>query len=137
MLLKLQLQVTLMLLIVTWMPMATAQSLQLVHFGRSGNQPGDNRILLECRRNSVAVLHPQIFVERPDLARRPVPIAGNHRGRVSIMITQDLEGMYSCSDSGDSSTNTLALVGKENCHQVHELVMNLSPFFFSAAYPLL
>ena len=141
--LKLQLQVTLytLMLIVTRMPMATAQSLQLVYFGRFGNHPGANRIFLECQRNSVAVPNPQIFVERSDLARRPVTIAGNQNGRVTIVINQDLEGSYSCSDSGDSSTNTLALVGKESCHQVHELVringimMNLSPIFFSAAYP--
>ena len=122
MVLKLQLLMLLMLPIITWMPMATAQSLQLDYFGRSGNQPGDNRIFLECQRDSVAVPNPQIFVERSDLARRPVPVAGNHRGRVAIEITQDLEGMYSCSDSGDRSTNTLALVGKESCHQVHDLV---------------
>ena len=96
--------------------MATAQSLQLDYFGRSGNQPGDNRIFLECRRDIIAVPNPQIFVERSDLARQPVPIAGNHEGRVAIEITQDLEGLYSCSDSGDRSTNTLALVGKESYH---------------------
>ena len=113
---------TLMLLLVTVMPVTIAQFLQLVYIGRSGNQPGNNHISLQCRRNSFAVSNPQIFVERSDLPRQPVTIAGNEGGRVAIVITQDLEGMYSCSDNGhDRSTNTLALVGKESCHQVHDL----------------
>ena len=60
---------TLMLLLM--IPLATAQSLQLVYISRSGRQPGDNRITLECRRDGVAVASPQIFVERSDLARQP------------------------------------------------------------------
>ena len=112
---------TLMLLLVTLTPLATAQSLQLVYFGRFGRQPGDNQITFECRRDGFAVLSPQIFVERSDLPRQSVTVAGNHNGRVTIEITQDLEGLYSCSDSGDRSTNTLALVGKESCHQVYDL----------------
>ena len=102
---------TLMLLLV--IPLATAQSLQLVYIGRSGRQPGDNRITLECRRNTIAVSSPQIFVERSDLARQPVTIVGNQNGQVTIEVTQDLEGSYSCSDDGDNSTNTLELVGEE------------------------
>ena len=98
-----------MLLLV--MPLTTAQFLQLVYIGRSGNQPGNNRISLECRRNSIAVSDPQIFVERSDLPRQSVTIAGNEGGRIAIEITQDLEGLYSCSDSGDRST-TLELVGR-------------------------
>ena len=85
----------------------------MVYRGRSGNQPGNNRILLDCQRGGVAVTTPEIFVERSDLPRQLVTIAGNQRGQVSVEITQDREGMYSCSDSGDRSTNTLELVGKE------------------------
>ena len=99
------------LLLIIVMPLATAQSLQLVYRGRSGNYPGANRILLECQRNSIAVSNPQIFVERSDLPRQSVTIAGNEGGRIAIEITQDLEGLYSCSDNGDRST-TLELVGK-------------------------
>ena len=106
---------TLMLLLM--IPLATAQSLQLVYIGRSGRQPGDNRITLECRRDGFAVASPQIFVERSDLARQPVTIVGSQNEQVTIEITQDLEGSYSCSDSGDRSTNTLELVGEECCHQ--------------------
>ena len=103
-----------MLLLVTVIPLATAQSLQLVYIRRSGNQPGANRIFLECRRNSIAVPNPQIFVERSDLPRQLVGIVGNQNGQVTIVINQDLEGLYSCSDNGDRSTNLLALVGKES-----------------------
>ena len=111
------------LLLVTLMPVATAQSLQLIYIGRSGNQPGDNRITLECRRNSIAVLSPQIWVERSDLPRQPVTIVDYQNGQVTIEITQDLEGLYSCSDNGhDRSTNTLTLVGKESKYKVYELV---------------
>ena len=103
---------TLMLLLM--IPLATAQPLQLVDIGRSGRQPGDNRIFLECRRNTIAVASPQIFVERSDLARQPVTIVDrDQNGQVTIEITQELEGSYSCSDSGDTSTNTLELVGEE------------------------
>ena len=101
-----------MLLQIITMPLATTQSLELVYRGRSGNQPGDNRIFLDCQRGGVAVTTPEIFVERLDLPRQLVTIAGNQRGQVTIVITQDLEGMYSCSDSGERSTNTLELVGK-------------------------
>ena len=105
-------QVTLYILMLL---LATAQSLRLVYFGRSGNHPGDNRILLECQRsNTLAVPNPQIFVERSDLPRRPVRIVGNQNGRVTIEITQDLEGWYSCNDGHNRSTNRLELVGKES-----------------------
>ena len=103
-----------MLLLETVMSLSNAQFLRLVYIDRSGNQPGNNRIFLECRRNSFPVHHPQIFVERSDLPRQPVRIVGNQNGRVTIEITQDLEGLYSCSDNGDRSTNTLALVGKKS-----------------------
>ena len=66
---------TLMLLLM--LPLGAAQSLQLVYIGRSGRQPGDNRITLECRRDGFAVASPQIFVERLDLARQPVAIVDN------------------------------------------------------------
>ena len=108
---------TLMLLLATVMPLNTAQFLQLVYINRSGNQPGNNRIFLECRRNSIAVPNPQIFVERSDLPRQPVGIVDNQNGQVTIVITQELEGLYSCNDNGDTSTNTLALVGK---YQVYD-----------------
>ena len=105
---------TLVLLLATVMPLTTAQFLQLTYIGRSGIQPGNNRIFLECRRNSIAVSNPQIFVERSDLPRQPVRIVDNQNGQVTIVITQELEGWYSCSASGDRSTNKLALVGKKN-----------------------
>ena len=104
-------QVTVMLLLM--IPLATAQSLQLVYIGRSGSQPGDNQITLECRRNTIAVSSPQIFVQRSNLTRQTVTIVGNQNGQVTIEVTQDLEGSYSCSDNGDNSTNTLELVGEE------------------------
>ena len=111
------------LILLLMIPLATAQSLQLVYNGRSGRQPGDNRITLECRRDGFAVASPQIFVERSDLARQPVTAVGNQNGQVTIEITQNLEGSYSCSDNGDRSTNTLKFVGKECCYQlVYELV---------------
>ena len=108
---------TLMLLLLIVGSMATAQSLDLVYIRRSGNQPGNNRITLECRDNGFAVPSPQIWVERSDLAhRRSVTIVEiNQVGRVAIEITQDLEGLYSCSYNGMTS-NTLELVGKESCH---------------------
>ena len=102
------------LLLLLMIPLATTQSLQLVYIGRSGRQPGDNRITLECRRDGFAVASPQIFVERSDLARQPVTIVDrDQNGQVTIEITQELEGSYSCSDSGNTSTNTLKLVGEE------------------------
>ena len=86
----------------------------MVYLGRSGNEPGDNLIFLECRRNSIAVLSPQIWVERSGLPRQQVRIVDYQNGRVTIVITQELEGLYSCSDNGrDRSTNMLAFVGKE------------------------
>ena len=102
---------TLMLLLV--IPLASAQSLQLVYIGRSGRQPGSNQITLECRRDGFPVSSPQLFVERSDLARQPVTIVGNQNGQVTVEVAQDLEGSYSCSDNGDRSTNTLELVGEE------------------------
>ena len=106
---------TLMLLLVIAGPMATAQSLDLVYIGRSGNQPGNNRITLECRDNGFAVPSPQIWVEQSDLPnRQSVRIVGNQVGQVVIEITQDLEGLYSCSYNGMTS-DTLELVGKESC----------------------
>ena len=108
---------TLMLLLM--IPLVTAQSLQLVYIGRSGRQPGDNRITLECRRNTIAVSSPQIFVQRSDLARQPVTTSvGNQSGQVTVEMTQDLEGLYSCSDNGDRSTNTLEFVGEETAINV-------------------
>ena len=103
-------------------PLATAQSLQLVYIGRSGRQPGSNRVTLECRRDGFAVSSPQLSVERSDLPRQPVTIVDNQNGQVIIEVTPDLEGSYSCSNNGDRSTNTLELVGEESCHQVCKLV---------------
>ena len=77
---------TLVLLLVTVMPLTTAQFLQLVYLGRSGNHPGDNQILLECQHsNTLAVPNPQIWVERSDLPRQPVRIVVNQNGRVTIV----------------------------------------------------
>ena len=121
---------TLMLLLM-FIPLATAQSLQLVYIGRSGRQPGDNRITLECRRDGFAVASPQIFVERSDLARQAVAIVNNQSGQVTIEITQELEGSYSCSDNGDRSTCGTCRWG--NCYQlVYELYEfdNFLNFFF-------
>ena len=117
--LKQQLQASLhafVLLLITVVPLATAQSLQLVYRERSQSgarfQPGDNEITLECRRDGFAVLSPQIWVERSGLPRQPVTIMGHQNGRVTIEITQDLEGLYSCSDNGRDRSNRLELVGK-------------------------
>ena len=100
------------LLLITVIPLATAQSLRLVYIGRSGSYPGANRVFLECRRNSIAVLSPQIWVERSDLPRQPVTIVDYRNGQVTIEITQDLEGLYSCSDNGRDRSNRLDFVGK-------------------------
>ena len=128
------------LLLITMMSLAAAQSLQLDYRRRlqSGTnfQPGDNRIVLQCKRNTNIISNPQIWVERSDLSRQPVRIVDiNQDGEVTIVITQDIEGLYSCSDNGDRSTNTLKLVGKESCPQICKLiiisriVMILSPSF--------
>ena len=106
---------TLMLLLLTAILLATAQSLQLVYFGRNGHQLGDNLIYLACRDSrSLSVPNPQIFVERSDLPRQLVTTVNNQGGQVAIVITQDLEGLYSCSDNGEISSNTLELVGKKS-----------------------
>ena len=102
------------MLLLLMIPFASAQSLELVYFNRSGTQPGDNQIFLECRRNSIAVTNPQIWVEWSNLPRQSVAIVDNQRGRVGIRITQELEGSYSCSDNGDRSNNTLELVGERS-----------------------
>ena len=108
------------LVLVTVMSLTTAQYLQLVYTGRPGNlNPGANRISLECRLNSIAVSNPQIFVERSDLGKQPVTIVDGET-TVIIEITQDLEGLYSCSHNGVRSSNTLRLVGKENCYHIHD-----------------
>ena len=87
-----------------------AQSPQLIYFRLS-----DNRITLECRQpNSLPVSSPQFWVERSDLSRVPVNSGSPQNGRIIFDITQDLEGMYSCSDSNTGAfSNTLDLVGKE------------------------
>ena len=122
---------TLMVLLVIVVPMATAQSLDLVYIGRSGNQPGNNRITLECRDNGFAVPSPQIWVERSDLAahRQNVRIVGNRVGQVAIEITQDLEGLYSCSYNGMTS-NTLELVGKRAANKCMIISKLVSDDFF-------
>ena len=118
--LKQQLQATLhafVLLLTTVMPLATAQSLQLIYHGRSRSgasaQPGDNRINLECRRDGFAVLSPQIWVERSGLPRQQVTTVDHRSGQITIEITQDLEGLYSCSDNGRDRSNRLDFVGKK------------------------
>ena len=116
---------TLVLLLVTVMPLATAQALRLIYTGRPARNvlpiPGVNRISLECQLDTIAVSNPQIFVERSDLAKQPVPIVGGET-TVVIEITQDLEGLYSCSHNGVMSSNTLTLVGKESCYHMHEML---------------
>lgn len=100
------------LLLITVIPLAAAQSLRLVYIGRSGSYSGANRVFLECRRNSIAVLNPQIWVERSGLPRQQVTIVDHRNGQVTIEITQDLEGLYSCSDNGRDRSNRLDFVGK-------------------------
>ena len=111
------------LILGTVMSLATAQNLRLVYTGRRPENPnpdpGANRIALECQLNSVAVSHPQIFVERSDLGKQPVTVVDGET-TVIIEITQDLEGLYSCSHNGVRSINTLRLVGKENCYHMHD-----------------
>ena len=120
----------LMLLLLIVGPMATAQSLDLVYTGRSGDQPGNNRITLECRDNGFAVPSPQIWVERSDLPhRQSVRIVGNQEGQVAIEITQDLEGLYSCSYNGMTS-NTLELVGKRAANKCMIISGLISDDFF-------
>ena len=107
------------LLTVALLLMPLAQSLKLVYMGRSGNRPGDNRIFLQCRgNNTLPVPNPQIWVERSDLPKQRANFSFQGR-QVAVAITQHLEGNYSCSYSGMSS-NTLELVGKESCYQVHD-----------------
>ena len=101
---------TVMFLVIV-MPLATAQSLELVYI----NRPGNNRISLECRHNHIAIASPEIWFEQSDLVRRLVEVVDNQGGRVTIMITQDLEGSYFCSNSGNRS-NTLKLIGKKSLH---------------------
>ena len=95
-------------------PFASAQSLELVYLNRSGTQQGNNQIFLECRRNSIAVTNPQIWVEWSNLPRQPVAIVDNRRGRVEIRITQEREGSYFCSDNDERSNNTLEFVGEKS-----------------------
>ena len=88
---------------------ANAQTPQLVFIGRS-----DNRITLECRQpSSFPVSSPQFWVEQSDLSREPVNSGSPQNGQITFEITQDREGMYSCSDNNILSINTLDLVGKE------------------------
>ena len=141
--LKHQLQATFhtaTLLLITVMSLAAAQPLQLSYRRRLQSgiyfQPGNNQIVLQCERGTTAIPNPQIWVERSDLARRPVRIVNYQGGEVTIVINQDIEGLYSCSDNrGVTSTNTLKLVGKEeSCYQIHKLVSIIeiisSSFFF-------
>ena len=140
--LKHQLQATFhtaTLLLITVMSLAAAQPLQLSYRRRPQSgiyfQPGDNQIVLQCERGTTAIPNPQIWVERSDLARQPVRIVNNQGGEVTIVINQDIEGLYSCSDNhGVTSTNTLKLVGKEESYQIHKLVSIIeiisSSFFF-------
>ena len=139
--LKQQLQATFhvaTLLLITVMSLATSQSLELAYRRRLKSginfQPGENRIVLQCEHNNIAIANPQIWVERSDLARQQVRIVNNQGREVTIVINQDREGLYSCSDNGGvKSTNTLQLVGKESYHQIRKLV-NIteitSSFFF-------
>jgi len=90
-----------------------AQSLELVFIGRG---PDSNRITLECRQqqNSSPVTSPLFWVERSDLPRQLVNSESPQNGRITFVITQELEGMYFCSNSNIDS-NKLDLVGKESC----------------------
>ena len=123
---------TVMLLLV----MATAQSLRLVYINRSGNYPGSNLIFLECRNGfGIPIPSPEIWVERSDLPRQLVPIEGNEGGRIAIEITQDLEGLYSCSNSGNRS-NTLELIGKESQH-IKYIISNKLLYYYLVLHSLL
>ena len=123
---------TVMLLLV----MATAQSLRLVYINRSGNHPGSNLIFLECRDGfDIPVPSPEIWVERSDLPRQLVTTADNQGGRVTIEITQDLEGFYSCSNSGNRS-NTLELIGKESRH-IKRIISNKLLYCYLVLHSLL
>jgi len=92
-----------------------AQSLELVFIGRGSDS---NRITLECRQqqNSSPVTSPLFWVERSDLPRQLVNSESPQNGRITFVITQELEGMYFCSNSNiDIFSNRLDLVGKEGC----------------------
>ena len=65
---------------------------------------------------------------------------GNQNGQVAIEITQNLEGLYFCSDNGDRFTNTLKFVGEECCYhavsvRISEIVMTSSLSSSAVAYP--
>ena len=93
----------------------TAQSVvTVVYITRS-----ENRITLDCRENSIGV-RGQFWVQRPGLRNREqLNMVTNsfqnlQNGRIVFEISQDLEGAYSCSVNGRSST-TLDLVGELLC----------------------
>ena len=93
----------------------TAQSVTAVYITRS-----QNRITLQCREDSIGV-RGQFWVQRPGLPNREqLNMVTNtfqnlqNPERIVFEISQDLEGEYSCSVNGRSSTS-LKLVGELLC----------------------
>lgn len=92
----------------------TAQSVTVVYITRS-----ENRITLQCRENTFPVSG-EFWVLRPGFSdREQLNMVTNtfqnlQNERIVFEISQDLEGAYSCSVNGRSST-TLDLVGELLC----------------------
>lgn len=91
-----------------------AQSVTVVYITRA-----QNRITLECRENDIGK-RGQFWVLRPGFSdREQLNMVTNtfqnlQNGRIVFEISQDLEGEYSCSVNGRSSTS-LKLVGELLC----------------------
>lgn len=96
-----RLSVCVLSLLVVVVDLVSAQSLELVYIGRQGN-----RITLECRQNSSPISSPQLWLQLP---RQLVNLESSQGGRITFVITQDMEGMYYCSKNMMTS-NTLELV---------------------------
>ena len=106
-----------------------AQSLELVFIGRA---PDSNQITLECRmqQNSSPVTSPLFWVERSDLPRQLVNSESPQNGQITFVITQELEGMYFCSNSNSNiDSNKLDLVGKESCSPTWMVICYLNFLF--------
>ena len=93
----------------------TAQSVSVVYDGRL-----QNRITLQCRENTFPVSG-EFWVLRPGFSdRESLNMVTNtfqnlqNPERIVFEISQDLEGAYSCSVNGRSSTS-LELVGELLC----------------------
>ena len=92
----------------------TAQSVTVVYITRA-----QNRITLECREDGIGK-RGQFWVLRPGFSdRERLNMVTNtfqnlQNGQIVFEISQDLEGAYSCSVNGRSSTS-LDLVGEWLC----------------------